>query len=146
VAIANVETVVVAYAAAANELRAGTTFLVKALCSQVGTNGATPTVRVRVGAVTLTGNIAASLTGNVGTTAVPSAFWALVTIDSVGLVGSVIGGITQSKNAVAPATGVSAATVAVDTTVANRIELTFVSGNGANTYTFQVASIVKIVA
>jgi hypothetical protein len=146
VAIANVETVVVAYAAAANELLAGTTFLVKAICSQVGTNAATPTVRVRVGAVTLTGNIVASLTGNVGSTAVPSAFWAQVTIDSAGIAGSAIGGITQSKNAVAPTTGVSTATVAVDTTVANRVELTFVSGNAANTYTFRVASIVKIVA
>ena len=146
VAIANVETVVAAYVAAANELRAGTTFLIQGICSQAGTNAATPTVRVRVGPVTLTGNIAASLTGNVGSSAVPSAFWALVTIDSAGIAGSVIGGITQSKNAVAPTTGVSTATVVVNTTVANRVELTFVSGNAANTYTFQVASIVKVVA
>ena len=103
-------------------------------------------MRVRVGPVTLTGNIAASLTGNVGSAAVPSAFWALVTIDSTGATGSVIGGITQSKNAVAPTTGVATAAVAVDTTVANLVELTFVSGNAANTYTFRVASIVKIVA
>lgn len=144
-AIANAEAVVVAYLAAANELRAGTTFLIKAFCSQTGSNGATPTIRVRIGPVVLAGNIVASLTGNAGTGAVPSAFWALVTIDSAGALGSAIGGITQSKNGAAPTTSVATVTAAVDTTIANRIELTFISNNGANTYTFQVASIVKII-
>jgi len=146
VAIANVETVVVAYVAAANELRAGTTFLIQAFCSQAGTNNSTPTIRVRVGQTTLIGNIATSTTGVTGSSAVPSAFWALVTIDSAGAGGTVTGGSAQAKNSLQVMTGVSTAPVAVDTTVANRVEFTFVSGSPLNTYTFQVASIVKIVA
>lgn len=146
-AIADTETVVVAYVCAANELKAGTTFYVKAYCTQAGTNAATPTVRIRVGTTTLTGNIAATLTGAVGGSAVPSVFEGLVTVRTAGAGGTVIGGLDQNKQAVADAVNCLTATVAVDTTTANqRIELTFISGAAANTYTFQVASIQKIVA
>jgi hypothetical protein len=137
--------VVVSYAAAANELKAQTTFLIRAICSQAGTNANSPTVRIRVGTVTLTGNIAATLTGVVGTVATPSIFEGLVTIRTAGAGGTVIGGLGQTKNGVLSAENVATATVAVDTTVANLIELTFISGNGTNTYTFQVAAIIKVV-
>jgi hypothetical protein len=146
VPIAAAENVVVAYAASANELKAGTTFLIRAFCSQTGSNAATPTIRIRVGSVTLTGNIAASLTGALGTTTVPSEFEGLVTVRTDGAGGTVIGGLSQFKNALAGNSNTPTAPVAVDTTVANRIELTFQSGNGSNTYTFQVATIVKVVA
>lgn len=144
VAIANTETVVVSYTAAANTLAAGTTFRVKAFCSQAGTNAATPTIRIRIGTTTLTGNIAATLTGAIGSSAVPSHFEGLITIRTTGSSGTVIGGLTQLKSAVAVATNTLTATVAVNTTVQNLIELTFISGQSSNTYTFQVASIEKL--
>jgi hypothetical protein len=120
--------------------------LITAYCSQVGANANTPTIRLRVGPVTLIGNIAVALTGAVGTSTVPSLFEGLLTIRSIGVAGSVIGSLSQLKSALTVTLAVPTATVAVDTTVANRIELTFVSGNGSNTYTFQEATIVKIVA
>jgi hypothetical protein len=144
-AITTAETVVVAYVAAANEFAAGTTFLIKAYCSQTGSNAATPTVRIRIGPVTLTGNIAASLTGALGTTTVPSMFEGLVTIRTTGVGGTVIGGLSQFKNALGATVAAPTAAVAVDTTVVNRVELTLASGNGSNTYTFQEATIVKVV-
>lgn len=145
VAIANTETVVASYICAADELKAGTTFLIRAWCTQAGTNAATPTIRIRVGTTTLTGNIAATLTGAVGGSAVPSSFEGMITVRTAGAGGTVLGALTQDKQAVANAVNCLAATVAVNTTSANqRIELTFISGNAANTYSFQVATIFKI--
>lgn len=143
VGIANTETVVLSYTATADELRAGTTFRFKAFCTQTGTNVATPTIRVRVGTTTLTGNIAATLTGVTGATADPSIIEGLVTVRTGGAGGTVIGGLAQTKNGVLAAVNMLTATVAVDTTVANLIELTLISGNAANTYNVQVAEIVK---
>lgn len=146
VAIANTETVVVAYACKVSELAAGTTFLITAYATQAGTNAATPTIRVRVGSTTLTGNIAATLTGVVGTSAVPCRIDGLVTVRTAGAAGSVIGGLLQTKSGVAAAVNAQTGTVAVDTTALILVELTFISGQAANTYTFQEASIVKVKA
>jgi hypothetical protein len=64
----------------------------------------------------------------------------MITVRSTGASGTVIGGIMELQNAVLPDAAASTATVAVDTTVANLIEFTFISGNAANTYTFQVVA------
>lgn len=144
VAIANSETLVTSYSAAADELLAGTTFYVKAYATQAGANAATPTVRVRIGTSTLAGNIAATLTGIAGSTAGSSMFEGIVTIRSTGAGGSAIGSLEQTKSGTATTFNVPTATVAVNTTVLNLIELTFISGNGSNTYTFQEAVIQKV--
>jgi hypothetical protein len=141
VAIANTETVVTSITAAANTLRAGSVIRVKGWCSQAGTNAATPTIRIRIGTTTLTGNIAATLTGAVGTSAVTSEFEGQVTIRSVGASGTAIGGLSQFKTGVAIASNTITSTVTVDTTVSNLLEFTFISGQAANTYTFQTAQI-----
>jgi hypothetical protein len=149
-AIANTETVVISYTCAANEIAAGTTFRFTAFCSQAGTNAATPTIRIRVGTTTLIGNIAATVTGVVGGVAVPSHITGLVTCRTAGAGGTIIGSVSQLKHAAAGAqsnaVGTQTGTVAVDTTAANvLVELTFISGNAANTYTFQEAMVEKVV-
>jgi hypothetical protein len=141
VAIANTETVVTSITVAANTLRAGSVIRVKGWCSQAGTNAATPTIRIRIGTTTLTGNIAATLTGAVGTSPVTSEFEGQVTIRSVGASGTAIGGLSQFKTGVAIASNTITSTVTVDTTVSNLLEFTFISGQAANTYTFQTAQI-----
>lgn len=146
VAIANTETVVISYTCRAGELRAGTSFLFTAYCTQAGTNAATPTIRVRVGTTTLTGNIAATLTGVAGSSAVTSRIEALVTCRTSGAGGTIIGGIQQAKSGVLPLANAQTGTVAVDTTAQNMlVELTFISGQAANTYTFREAVVVKLV-
>jgi len=140
-AIANTETVVVAYNSVAGELYSGATFEVEAYCTQAGTQTSTPTIRIRIGTTTLTGNIAATLTGAAGTTAVPSWYKGLVTFRSAT---TALGSLQGIKQAIADIITPSSATVAADVSTANRIELTFVSGNGSNTYTFRNAYIRQI--
>lgn len=143
-AIANTETVVASYSIAANELAAGTTFEVIAYAAQAGTNAATPIARVRIGPTTLIGNIAATVTGQVGTTAANIKIQALITIRSIGSGGSVLGAMSHEKSLQSPVITPTTATVAVNTTVTNLLELTFISGQAANSYTFYVASITKV--
>lgn len=143
-AIVNVEARVVAYAAAANELKVGTTFRVSAYCTQTGAGVGAPRFRVRVGPVTLTGTIAAGgAMVNLGGDGFWAEFTATVTIRTVGAGGTVTGAVGQynfgGNNIV-----INAGTVAVDTTVANFIEVTADSNDAANTLTFRDASITKI--
>ena len=141
VAVAATETVVATATIPANWLAAGSEIRIKAYCTQAGTNAAAPTIRIRIGTATLTGAIAATLTGAAGGTAVPSMFEGLVTVRAIGTTGTAIGGITQIKHAVANAINTLSATVAVNTTVQNLVEFTFTSGAAANTYTFQSVSL-----
>lgn len=141
IGIANTETVVVYTIAGANTLQTGSIIKIQAFCSQSGTNAATPTVRIRIGGTTLTGAISATLTGAVGGSAVTSNFKGLVTIRTIGASGTANGGIVQNKQAVAVAANTLTTTVTINTTISNFIELTFVSGNSSNTYTFQTAAI-----
>lgn len=150
-AIANTETVIATYTCAANELAVGTTFQINAFCTMAGTNASSPVMRVRVGTTTLTGNIAATLTGVVGGVATSSQFTGMVTNRSTGVAGGILGGLSQVKSAAAGivcvAVGAASGTVQVNTTTANMlIELTFISGNATNTYTFTNATIVKTCA
>lgn len=141
IAIANTETVVIYTTIPANNLQTGSCIKVRAYCTQAGTNVATPTVRIRIGSTAITGAITATLTGNAGGSAVPSTFEGLVTIRTTGSSGTALGGLSQNKNAIAPGANTLSATVTVNTTIENQAALTFISGNGTNTYTFQVAEI-----
>jgi hypothetical protein len=77
--------------------------------------------------------------------------WLAVTVRSLGSSGSIIGGGTLNNNGV---TGVSAAavvaasltaTVAVNTTVQNILQLSYVAAASTTTCTFHVATIQEVV-
>jgi hypothetical protein len=158
VAIANTETQVIGYTVPAGSAIAGTTY--RLFCAGVFTSGATSgvvsVVRVRIGATTLTGAIPTSISPGAGINqaAAPFTFEALVTFRTVGAGGTIIGTITflslnvdQTLNAFGGGIGqaVATATVAVDTTAARILELTYISGNAASTATFHLATIEKVV-
>ena len=149
VAVANTETVVASYSMAANYMEAGLSFLVKAYGRL--TSGATPgssIFRARIGTTTLTGNIPATLTIVNATlvTAAPFKLEMLITIRTAGSGGTAIGntavngGIVGAFTAVADVSAISA-TVAVDTTAAKLLELTYISGNAGTTATFENVAI-----
>lgn len=148
VAIANTETVVVSKACTASELTVGMTFAFRAFATRAGTTSAQEIIRVRIGPTTLTGNIAGTLTPPASTLAVPISIEGLLTIRTAGAGGTAIGSLMREQHLAAvtitPAISPSTATVAVDTTVANLIELTFISANAANTYTFRNAAINRV--
>jgi hypothetical protein len=148
-AIANTETVVVARTFAANELAAGQVYKFEAWFTKAGTNASSAVIRIRIGTTTLTGNIAATLTPPTNALAVPGKIEGIVRIVSDGAGGTARGSLMQMVHlaavtitaAINPATG----TVAVDTTAANqKVELTFISGNAANTYTFRNAVMYRV--
>lgn len=149
-AIANTETVVVSKTFAATELVAGMTFMFKAYATRSGTTSASPVIRIRIGTTTLTGNIAATVTPPANTLADPNEIEGMVTIRSAGSGGTALGSLKHTVHLAAvtitEALGVSTGTVAVNTTSANqKIELTFISGNASNTYTFRNAAIYRVV-
>lgn len=147
-AIANTETVVCASVLNANDLVAGMSFAFKAFATRVGTNSSAATIRIRVGTTTLTGNIAATNSPVAAAVASAIAIDGLITVRSVGSGGTVMGSLAVQTHlaavTVTPNIIPSTATVAVNTTVGQRIELTFISGNGSNTYTFRNASIARV--
>lgn len=146
--IADSETVVVALVIPANTLEAGASYLIHAAGTQVGTNAANPLLKVRVGPTTLTGNIATSLTGITGANALPVEFEANITVRTVGASGTVLGSIRHMKTDGTTydftLRAVASSTVAIDTTVENRLEFTLNSGNAAVTYNIQTAYITKV--
>ncbi len=148
VAIANTETKVVNLSLAANTIVAGMTFKIVAFANRAGTNSATPTIRIRVGPTTLTGNQASTLVAAADTLAVANHFEGICTFRTIGASGTVLGSLKRQVHLAAvtiqPALAING-TVAVDTTVANLIELTFISGDAANTFTFRDAAIFRIV-
>lgn len=139
-AIANTQTQVVAWTAPANYFTAGDVIRVTAYYTRAGTNAAQATGRIRIGPTTLTGAIAATVTFPGAATAVTGCLEALVTIRTIGTSGSAGGGFTNIHSATSPITSVTAP-VTIDTTVSNIIELTVISGNATNSYTFAHATI-----
>lgn len=151
VAIANTETRVVGVQLPANWMTAGTTFLIKAYGRHTsGATGGTTAFRIRIGTTTLTGNIAASIApvnaNNV--TNAPFLFESMVTVRTAGSGGTVIGNCMISSQTAAPIAFTSkdtisatSATVALDTTAAKQVELTYISGNAGTTATFENAMI-----
>lgn len=151
-AIANTETVVTSYSAAASAMAAGTTFRITAFGRL--TSGGTPgssIFRCRIGTTTLTGNIAATLTmaNATSVTAGPFTVTILVTVRTAGGSGTVIGnvqvigGVTAAFTAAASVSATSS-TVVVDTTAAKLVELTYISGNAGTTATFENAVLEQV--
>lgn len=147
-AIANTETVVLALAFAANELVAGSIYRFEAWLTRAGTTSASPVIRIRIGPTTLIGNIAATLTPPADTLAVGQKIEGIIEIRTAGSGGTALGSLVRDVHlaavTISPAYGISTATVAVDTTVAQRIELTFISGNAGNTYTVRNAAAYRL--
>lgn len=144
VAIANTETVVTSQSIASG-LTAGSSFTVRAYGRLTsGATGGTSIFRFRIGTTTLTGNIAAtlSITNANNVTNAPFLMEMLVTIRTSGGAGTAIGnisvngGITGAFTATADISAISA-TVAVNTTVTNLVEFTYISGNAGTTATFE---------
>jgi hypothetical protein len=142
-AIGATETQVLAYTIPANSSVAGDTYRITAYCTRAGASATAPTIRIRSGSTTLTGNIAATLTGFGSTTAQARMYTALVTIRTTGASGTVGGGLTEDINAQQTSLS-STSTVAVDTTSDKLIELTFTSGTATNSYIFTYATIEKM--
>ena len=142
-AISNTETQVIAYTIPANTTTAGDTYRIRAYATRAGANATAPTIRVRVGTTTLTGNIAATLTGLGNASTATRVYEGLVTIRTVGAAGTVGGGLLESTSALGNLDS-STATVALDTTANKIIELTLISGNATNSYTFTYATIEKM--
>lgn len=137
VAISTVETQVIGATIPGGLLAVGTVLQVKAFATVSATTNSNVTFRLRIGSVTLTGNIPASLTckpGNAGTVTDASLVLDLMlTVRADGAVGACYGfGTAISLSSGATVTQALAlanelfvpAEVAVDTTVANLIELT----------------------
>lgn len=146
--IANTETVLASLDVDANELAVGDTFIFEAFATQNGTNAAQPVVRVRIGPTTLLGEIAATITGITGSGGNHSQFRGTVTIRSIGATGTALGSIVHTKSDGAGydfvSRSVPTAPVTIDTTVANKVEVTVISGNAAVTYNFQQAFLKKL--
>lgn len=141
-AIANTETQVISYSIPANTYAAGDVWLIRAYYTRAGTNAATATARVRIGTTTLTGTIAATASIPGAATAVAGVIDAMVTIRTTGSGGTMYGSIFNLHSATSPVVANTAQT-SINTTASNLIELTLVSGNANNNYTFQQAVIIK---
>lgn len=152
--INTVETRVVGKTMPAGILLAGTVLEVVAFGFMTSTVDNVVTFNVRVGPVTLTGTIPAALAahcGNTGTvTAAPFFLRVLITIRTAGAGGTCYGyGTVISRPTGAAVTQAlseanqlfTPTSVAVDTTGANEVELTFISAAATSTATFQGALI-----
>jgi hypothetical protein len=153
--INSAETSVVQLTIPANYIgTAGKTFRIIAagVCTSSAANASN--FRARIGTAGSSADNAAAVitpTAAASGTAIPFALWVLVTVRSVGSGGSVIGGGTLNNNGV---TGVSAAavvaasltaTVALNTTVQNILQLSYVAAASTTTCTFHVAAIEEVV-
>jgi len=149
--ITTTQTQVVALTVTANTFITGATYRVRGFGTITSTAANACTFRVRIGTTTLTGNIPATVAPTATTTASAHSFEVegIVTIRSTGASGSAIGGM--SARGTGPGTaqpftdshrvGTSTATVTVDTTVQNILELTAVAAAGTTTINFYVATI-----
>lgn len=141
VSIANTETRAIGRTIYANGLRVGTVvrFAIMGLLTNTTTASST-VIRLRIGPTTLTGAIIQSFTIALGTTArtnQPFVIDAMLTILSVGAAGTAQGVITLQVNTAtalaAPSTTILVAVV-INTTVANEVEATIISGAATTTW------------
>jgi len=143
-AIANTETVIRSFTAAANTLPAGTTIRARAFASRAGTSTQQGIIRLRIGTTTLTGNIVSTNTLTSSATAGVMYAELVGTILTTGATGTTSGGaISFYPTATVPVLSTTAS-VTVNTTVQNLVELTFISGSATNTYTFISATIEEL--
>ena len=153
-AIANAETVVVGATIPAALLKAGTTLRIRAWGTITSTVDNNVTFNVRLGTTTLTGNVPCTLTskcGNGGTVTTAGILLDIeVTIRTAGAGGTMYGtgvalsiptGAAVTQALVLATSMFTPASVAVDTTGANLVELTCVTAAATSAVTFQQASI-----
>ncbi len=150
-ALVNSETLVAGCTVPADLMAAGTTFRVTAAGRITTlTSPGNHVFKVRVGPTTLIGTIAATVTAaaNASITTQPFYLQFLVTVRTDGASGTVVGqGLVWSTHVTTGAfttlnvVGITTSAVAVDTTVENVVELTFVSGAADSSATFQNAAI-----
>jgi len=147
--INSTETVVSSVSIPANTLAVGSTFRITATgrCTSTGAN--VSNFRVRIGTTTLTGTIPAVVTPTAAASGTNISFAVefLVTVRTSGGSGTIIGsgsllntGVTGVSNAAVSINQVATA-VAVDTTVANLLEVTYQAAAATTTCTFQNALI-----
>jgi len=152
-AITTTQTRVVGITVPAGSFTVGSTYRLTGYGVITSTVANAVTFRVRCGPTTLTGNIAGSRAPNATTTASADGFKVefLFTVRSVGGSGSCIangtteGGPSQPFNTNSFVSGTTA-TVAVDTTVANELELTCVTAAGTTSVRFHQALIECVMA
>lgn len=147
------QTKIVQVTCAANTLEAGHTYRLEAwgIASNSGGSARTLTLRVRCGPTTLTGNIAGARTPNINVGASSDGFKveALFTVRTAGASGTCLAqmlticGPSQPLNSASFVTPENS-TVAVDTTVSNRLELTAVTAHTDATVNFYGASIERV--
>lgn len=143
-AIANTETVVISFIAPPNFFKVGTVMRFKGVALRAGVNNNAPTIRIRIGPVTLTGAIVWSEGGLLINAAGNLQVEASVVITAIGAAGAASSGGWSGMNSTAIVTvnHVARSTaVAIDTTVQNLVELTLISGNAGNSYTFDIGEI-----
>lgn len=148
-AIANTETQVLGLTVPANFMKLGTVFKVEAGGLFTNTLASNSIYRIRVGATTLTGATPAAMTSANGGTArtnIPFSIAGMFTVTAAGAAGTAIGYLTLTlHNTVQPVISAPVtAAVAVDTTVARVVELTFISGAATTTATFHSAAITLV--
>ena len=140
-AVANVETVVVVLTFNANELAVGDVFAFETYATRAGNTSASPVIRARMGAVTLTGNIAGTLTPPANTLQVGNVIRGVLTVRSIGAAGTaecmLMNSVHLAAVTIQPSVSAFTTPVTIDTTGPLRLELTFISGNAGNTYTFR---------
>ncbi len=149
--IVNAEALVVSCTMPANTMAAGTTFRITG-AGRITTAGSpgNDVFRIRVGSTTLTGTIAATVTAAATASITTQPFWLdfLVTVRTGGVSGTVVGqGVVYGTDVTTGAwttlniIGITASSVAVDTTAAKFVELTAVSGAADSGIFFQNAAI-----
>lgn len=128
---------------AANTMTAGATYKFSVFGVRTGATASTGIIRLRIGTTTLTGVIPATVT--MASTATASTFTAegIVTIRTAGATGTALGAI-MSIYGTTVLLSQSTATVTVNTTVSNLMEVTFAAGTTGNTYTFYNAAVYRV--
>ena len=151
--ITTTQTQVVGITIPANTFTAGSVYEFDIWGNVTSSAANTVTMRLRVGTTTLTGNIIANVAPTATTTASNNSFHltGTVTVRTVGASGTIIGGIQFIGQDTQPFTvrlraSQETATVTVDTTVANILEATIVTGGATTSVTVQQASIRCIMA
>lgn len=152
-AITTTQTQVVGITVPANTFTVGSVYEFDVWGNVTSSAANTVTMRLRVGTTTLTGNIIANVAPTATTTASNNSFHltGTVTVRTVGASGTIIGGIQFIGQDTQPFTvrlraSQETATVTVNTTVANILEATIVTGGATTSVTVQQASIRCIMA
>lgn len=132
----------------ANTLAAGTCIKLEAWYTITSTAANTVTFRVRCGASSLSGTVVTNVAPTTTTTASDHGVYvtALMTVRSTGASGTAIGGISfvaveTQPFTVGHRTNQETATVTVDTTASNVVELTVVASAGTTTIVCRQASV-----